>query len=307
MPKLHCLTGLPASGKTTEALRMMADALKEGKVITRVSKDDIRAQLESTGWTWSHAKEREVIAAEDLLIIEALQRGEDVIVDDTNFGVKHHTRLEAIAKGQGAEIEWHDLTDVSVSMCVARDALREGKKRVGPNVIEGMAKAAGLLERDKPQPPRPYTAADRMDDLTGRELMPAIICDLDGTLADLNGRNPYDATLCMNDKLVRPVATLIGLFYRNSNYAIIYMSGREDKYRSQTQEFLRRHFCPQGPLHMRETGDYRKDYIVKHELFEKHVRGKYNVVAVIDDRPQVLRLWRSMGLFTFAVGDLNEF
>lgn len=43
---------------------------------------------------------------------------------------------------------------------------------------------------------------------------------------------------------------------------------------------------------MRTTGDSRKDSIVKEELYQKYVAGKYNVFLVLDDRTSVCQLWR---------------
>src|SRR5512135_3110256 len=37
----------------------------------------------------------------------------------------------------------------------------------------------------------------------------AIICDLDGTLALLNGRSPYDASMCLDDGLNVPIAHIV--------------------------------------------------------------------------------------------------
>jgi hypothetical protein len=52
---------------------------------------------------------------------------------------------------------------------------------------------------------------------------------------------------------------------------------------------------------MRPTGDQRKDNIVKRELFDTWVRGKYNVRFCLDDRDQVVEGWRAMGLTCFQV------
>ena len=41
----------------------------------------------------------------------------------------------------------------------------------------------------------------------------AIICDLDGTLALLNGRNPYDASLCEDVIPNIPVVETLKLYY----------------------------------------------------------------------------------------------
>ncbi len=57
-------------------------------------------------------------------------------------------------------------------------------------------------------------------------------------------------------------------------------------------------------LNMREAGDMRKDSIVKKELFDQHIRGKYNVRMVIDDRDQVVDMWRNeLGLTCLQVAE----
>jgi hypothetical protein len=84
---------------------------------------------------------------------------------------------------------------------------------------------------------------------------------------------------------------------------IIYLSGREDKFRTQTESFLRQNHCPPGPLFMRTAGDYRKDAIIKTEIFDSEVRNKYRVRFVLDDRNQVVEMWRKMGLVCLQVAD----
>jgi hypothetical protein len=46
---------------------------------------------------------------------------------------------------------------------------------------------------------------------------------------------------------------------------------------------------------MRKTGDSRKDSVVKDELYQEYVAGKYNVFLVLDDRSSVVEFWRSKG------------
>ena len=58
-------------------------------------------------------------------------------------------------------------------------------------------------------------------------------------------------------------------------------------------------------LHMRRAGDARKDSVVKRELFDAHVRDRYNVRRVYDDRNQVVDMWRSLGLACLAVAEGN--
>ena len=58
---------------------------------------------------------------------------------------------------------------------------------------------------------------------------------------------------------------------------------------------------------MRPKGDQRKDVIVKEQLYNEHIKGKFNVVAIFDDRMQMVSLWRSMGLPLFQCGDGSIF
>ena len=133
----------------------------------------------------------------------------------------------------------------------------------------------------------------------------AIICDLDGTLSLLNGRNPYDASKCDLDLPNWPVIECVGAMY-SQDYKIIFMSGREDKYREPTERFIGM-YLPylKYKLFMRKTGDFRKDSIIKGELYDANVKDKYKVLFVLDDRGQVVQYWRSIGLTVFQVAEGN--
>ena len=58
-------------------------------------------------------------------------------------------------------------------------------------------------------------------------------------------------------------------------------------------------------LFMRKTDDFRKDAIVKEEIYQGEIEGKYNVLCVLDDRNQVVEFWRSKGLSCFQVAEGN--
>lgn len=130
-------------------------------------------------------------------------------------------------------------------------------------------------------------------------MMKIVICDLDGTLALLNGRNPYDASTCENDLLNEVVADII----KERN--VILVSGREDKFRVQTELFLAKHGIKYMNLFMRKQGDFRKDSVIKREIYEQHIKDKYEVHFVLDDRNQVVQLWRELGLKCLQVADGN--
>ena len=83
------------------------------------------------------------------------------------------------------------------------------------------------------------------------------------------------------------------------------MSGRFEKNRPETTRWLASHKINYIALFMRADGDMRKDNVVKREFFDGYIRGKYNVAFILDDRNQVVELWRSLGLTCLQVADGN--
>lgn len=127
-----------------------------------------------------------------------------------------------------------------------------------------------------------------------------IICDLDGTIALLNGRSPYDASTCDNDILNVPVADVL------KHYKVIFVSGRYEQFREPTLKFFKKHNISNYlALYMRKNLDNRKDSIVKEEIYNEYIKDKYNVLFVLDDRNQVVELWRKLGLTCFQVAEGN--
>jgi len=139
---------------------------------------------------------------------------------------------------------------------------------------------------------------------------PAIICDLDGTLAlKHEGRTWYDASTCDRDIINMPILEICSAF--GKTHHIVFCSGRENKYREQTLVFLKKcfHNFIEGhdfSLFMRESEDYRKDSIVKHEIYHTCIEGKWDILFVLDDRTQVVDMWRnSVGLTCLQVAEGN--
>lgn len=281
---LTMLQGIPASGKSTYAL----ERWKQGDII--VNKDDIRAELITQGWTWSHKNEKDVIKIRDERISNALKQGRDVISDDTNFAVKHQARLKQLADQYGAEFEIK-FFDVSVEEAIRRDALRE--RSVGEAVIRQMAEQ--------------YLSAPIVKYVEDPKLPWCVMCDLDGTAALIGARSPYDGGSCHLDLPNEPVRWVLTALKGAGikDLTIIYMSGRDDAHKEKTSEWLFKYGFPKGQLHMRTTGDRRKDSIVKGKLFDAFVRGIYNVALVLDDRDSVVAYWRSLGLPTWQVNPGN--
>ena len=141
-----------------------------------------------------------------------------------------------------------------------------------------------------------------MSEEIDNHLPDCIIVDIDGTLALANNRNPYDANASINDILNTPVFKIIELFFYLEGLEIILITGRQESDREITKTFLNKNKVSYDKLLMRKTGDFRQDSIVKKELYEEHIKDKFNVLFILDDRNQVVDMWRKeLGLPCFQV------
>lgn len=291
MTTLTMTRGLPGSGKTQWAIETAAKT--PGTSV--VCKDDLRDMLHNG--KYSRGNEKIVLDVRDITVAAILARGNDVIVADTNFAPQHEEVLLAIAINYGATFVVKDFTDVPLATCLARDAKRD--KPVGSKVIRGMWE-----KYLKPPPP-----------VWDPTLPTCIIVDMDGTLAIVGDRSPYADDLAYLDTVNETVAAVMAAFLMAGDEVgvsieLIIMSGRDEgRSRLVTSEWIKEHIGLDDDdfqLYMRPAGDIRKDSIVKRELYEAHIVGKYNVQFWMDDRNQVVDMVRDeLGLtcLQVAAGD----
>ncbi|UPU15903.1 polynucleotide kinase [Stenotrophomonas virus Jojan60] len=300
--------GYSGSGKTTWALEFVEGWNTKAVAISR---DEIRTNVfGAQGKTvLTDKEEQRVTKIQQEFVRAALRLDKIVVVHDTNLVLRYARQWANIAEDEDAQFtvqEFH----TPVEECIARNEGRILNNRVPEEVIRKQAKRWPF-----PWPevtPKPRTTQDDgpAPYVPDESLPPAIIVDLDGTLAILGDRNPYDAANCHLDTLDETVSDIATKFWED-DYHIIFLSGRKETYRTQTEQWLDHHeWSPQvlpnvhGPF-MRASADGRPDFVVKAELFDKHVRGKFNVRFALDDRDQVVRLWRDMGIKTLQVADGN--
>jgi predicted kinase len=297
--------GLPGSGKSSVAKKLIQ---KEPNRWARINRDDLRSMFNNS--SYSPSSEEFVRKVRDQLILSSLRDGFDVIIDDTNLVSqtvrKIHKLLASVGDVKAIEVPFNE----SIAECVRRNELREGKAKVPKEIIHKMAKAAGLdkgrvLEaKEFYYPPREQAT----DNYIANETLPkAIVCDLDGTLAIMGNRSPFDASECdIKDSPNKPVVACVKAMYA-AGYAIVFMSGRESKDREPSTRQIESYLPGlKYELYMRATADSRKDSIIKTELFDANVRDKYNIEFILDDRNQVVQdCWRAMGMNCFQVADGN--
>jgi hypothetical protein len=129
-------------------------------------------------------------------------------------------------------------------------------------------------------------------------MIKAIICDLDGTLALLSGRDPFNPKTIANDEPNSAIVNILKVYTHQTLFEvkIFFITGRFEKYRKQTDAWLRKHAIPDYILFMRRNADFRKDTVYKKELYQKHIKNKFDVLFVLEDRDQAVKMWRELGL-----------
>lgn len=276
--------GLPGSGKDFWCRQLMDE---HPNVYKRVNKDDLR-QLLDLG-KWSRQNEKFILTVRDAIVSLALDEGFSVICTDTNLSEKHEVRLREIADKYGVDLEIKDFTDIPIETCIERDLQRSSS--VGEKVIRDM-----YNQFLKPKPEVYIPPADKPM---------ALLVDIDGTLALLDGRNPYERDF-INDRVNDPVRKVVNNFHKDG-YIVILVSGRKNKFLEETKQWLAKNAILYDDIFMPRTDDdNRKDVIIKQEIFDTFIRNNYQVEFVLDDRPAVITMWREkIGLFVFDCNQLD--
>lgn len=295
MARLIITRGLPASGKTTFARKLQPG-------VVRVNRDDLRLMLHGdrlyTQWA-----ERQVTLVQRAQVEALLRAGAAVCVDDTNLPGRTVREWAEMAARLGATFEVHDFTDVPVDECVRRDAERPEGERVGEAAIRGMH-VRYLAGRRLPLPvPDVVPGAPATVYAPPPDAPKIVLVDIDGTVALMGDRSPYDMRRVGEDEPHEAVIAAVRAMHA-AGHGIVYCTGRDESARWRTEAWLDQHVgVPYEALHMRAVGDARPDSVVKRDIFEREVRDRYHVVGVFDDRMHVVRMWRQLGLTVFQVAE----
>lgn len=285
--------GLPASGKSFWARGVIRNSNGKAK---RINKDLLREMFDDS--KYSKPNEEFVLSMRDLIVKEALTAGyETIIIDDTNFEDRHRERMLGLADahkartGEEIDVQYKSFTDVPLDVCLQRDSERD--KSVGEKVIKDMH--------------RRYIQPLLVRNVGTNHKGDTILVDADGTLCHNDGhRGWYEWHKVGNDKPIIPVINVVQM-YKNSGYKVIVVSAREgtEECFRLTSDWLKEHGVPFDELLMRPANDYRRDSIIKTEIYNKYIKDKYDVEVVLDDRDEVVGTWRSLGLRCFQVAAGN--
>jgi hypothetical protein len=87
---------------------------------------------------------------------------------------------------------------------------------------------------------------------------------------------------------------------------ILIASGRGSEFRDVTVNWLDNVANLAGiytKLYMRPVKDSRPDYVIKGEILDQMILDGFNPTIAVDDRNQVVKLWRDRGLRCLQVQD----
>ena len=294
MKKIILTVGCPGSGKSTWAREFIA----KNPGFFNINRDDYRQSImgHEERDEYKYTKKKESIVtymqhdAAHMILCQDGTKG--VIISDTNLNPERRLVWEEYAKQWGHEIVYQ-VFDVPWTELVKRNAKR-GTKAVPIDVLRSMYSHM-----------REYKGLPVYKGTPGKPK--AVIFDLDGTLAIHTSRGPYELDKLSTDTPNEMVVQYQKM-HHHSGYEIITVSGRESgtenarlKYYVMTREWLLQNDIPFNLHIQRVQGDTRKDDVVKEEIFWKHIAPHFDVKLAVDDRNQVVEMWRRIGLECWQV------
>lgn len=292
--RMIILVGPPGSGKSTLAKKY------ESEGFVRVSQDD-----------QGKNGHMETFRA-------AVRERKNIIVDRMNFSVEQRKNYMVQVVDLDYEIEIIVIHE-PYQVCLERILKREGHP-----TIQNEKSARAALQTFFTKYERPYeNPRFKITFIYPEGPKPeVIVCDLDGTLCDVEHRRHHvrkpagerkDWVSFFRDIPKDPVNKWCADILRSmsSKYGIVYCSGRGSNERKVTEEWLEKHGLDVfngyiAPLYMRDRHDSRQDSIVKEIILDFEILCRYKPIFMIDDRKQVVDMWRKRG-FTCLQCDIGDF
>lgn len=280
MKTLHMMIGPPGSGKSTLAKKL------ESEGYVRVSQDD-------QGVDHFHVFDTAMLA------------GQNIVLDRMNFNKQQRDRYVGHCRDNGYRIEFtviHQNRQTCFERCLARTD--------HPTIKDGKSASSALTtffsKYERPEDSE-ADVVNRIWPEGAKDL--AVICDLDGTLCNVDHRLHFVRTegkkdwksFFMSLSEDTPNEWCEALIHQMSEkHAIVFASGRPDDHQKATAEWLKQHGFSTTNLYMRCRGDHRQDYIAKEIILDFEILTRFKPLFFIDDRKQVVDLWRKRGFTCLA-------
>ncbi|MEO9500318.1 MAG: HAD family acid phosphatase [Parasphingorhabdus sp.] len=143
-----------------------------------------------------------------------------------------------------------------------------------------------------------------------------VLFDIDGTLANIEHRrkfldqdkpdwNSFNSEMG-DDTPNMPVVALYKSLWASDEYDIILVTGRNEASRKVTEQWLTWNEIPFSEMYMRADRDNRADHIIKQEILNGFLASGREIAFVVDDRQQVVDMWRRNGI-TCLQCDVGDF
>ena len=299
---IKILVGISGSGKSTWSSSYW---LTKPESVIIVNRDKIRELLfgfteKSIPQYYTTEKlglfEKEVTKYEDTIIQEALSSGKEVIIDAPHLERRHIERY----KSWNVETEVI-FFEVSLEEAIRRDSLRD--RKVGERVITAQFIRFESLLNDladgKPLDLEPVVTIKNED-----HKEPCIIFDIDGTLAHKGDRSPFDWGKVADDTVDWQTVTALQA-YKALGITIIICTGRDEICEDETRDWFHHYGIGFDKLFIRRHKDMRPDWVIKEEMW-REIAEDFYITGMFDDRLQVVRRARALGLKVFNV-EYNNF
>jgi predicted kinase len=309
---VYILTGLVGSGKSYWSTDFIKKP-KNSQNTVIVNKDKLREMFHGR-YKFKPDFEEFIHEMSVDLIKKSIRNGYNVIIDETNITKERREKWIDIVKKENEYLKiiyvWFSDTENNL-----KNRMKNPKgvsKEKWKNVIDSMKRRFEI-----PSVKELYddliiinsSIEEEHNKINQDKNLPQAICfDLDGTLAHIGDRDPYDASKCEEDIPDDNLIELIN-FYKEQ-YKIIFMTARPYDYKEPTMRFLKKcGFDIENDgtfsMVMRNPGDFRKDAIVKEEMYRKFVIPNYYVKLIFDDRTQVVNHLRNIGFTVYQVAPGN--
>ena len=294
--KIILTVGIPASSKSTWAKKFV----QENTDYVRVCRDDYRLML-ANAQGLDPKGENFVSKLVYDAIYSAIEAKYNVIVDQTNVNIKYLNKMVSFCE-KFANVEFR-IFDIPLETAIKRDEAREAK--VGRAVIERMYKNYLDLFNSNFD----FSSRKKKDYIVDNisyirvENKDAVVFDIDGTIAHAQGkRNIFDWDNVDADVVDQKMRETIRS-YKKNGFKIIFVTGRDGLSREKTTGWLNNNKVPFDFLFMKGENDFRKDTLVKTEIYKNEIEPNFNVLCVYEDRSRVVSMWRDLGVKCYQVDD----